>query len=55
LSRKHFGLVGMYERAGLIDAKVKISAKPGKGTTVAVRWPAATDLPDTDSPAHPDF
>ena len=38
LAEKHFGLVGMYERAELIGANVVIHATPGDGTTVTVRW-----------------
>jgi signal transduction histidine kinase len=28
----HFGLLGMYERAALIDAALTIDSRPGKGT-----------------------
>src|SRR5215207_8349902 len=38
LARKHFGLVGMLERANLIGAEVEIHSKPGEGTRVRVGW-----------------
>jgi len=33
------GLLGMRERAALIDGEVQIESKPGQGTTVFVRVP----------------
>jgi signal transduction histidine kinase len=38
LSRKHFGLAGMFERAALIGAELKINSIPGSGTRVLVNW-----------------
>jgi signal transduction histidine kinase len=35
---KHFGLIGMYERAKLIGADLQIQSQPGQGTTVSVQW-----------------
>lgn len=36
-----FGIVGMHERANLIGATLEIESKPGQGTTIYVRVPAA--------------
>lgn len=38
LSKHHFGIVGMYERAALIGAEIDISSTPGFGTRVHVIW-----------------
>jgi len=38
----HFGLLGMYERADLIGARLAIRATPGKGTCLTVHLPQAT-------------
>ena len=38
LARKHFGLAGMFERAALIRAELKIDSKPGSGTEVCISW-----------------
>ena len=38
LANKHFGLVGMLERANLIGAKVDIDSKSGEGTRIRVKW-----------------
>jgi signal transduction histidine kinase len=38
LANKHFGLVGMLERANLIGAELDIDSRPGKGTCIRVRW-----------------
>ena len=35
----HFGLVGMRERAAMIDGAVMVESAPGKGTTVTLRAP----------------
>jgi signal transduction histidine kinase len=40
LASKHFGLAGMYERAELIQADLRIESTPGRGTHVAVSWTA---------------
>ncbi len=44
LSHEHFGLVGMYERARIINAQLKIESQPEKGTTITVIW-RPDDLP----------
>jgi signal transduction histidine kinase len=41
LSEGHFGLAGMRERVELAGGHLSIESGPGKGTTVAVRWPTA--------------
>jgi signal transduction histidine kinase len=38
LANKHFGLVGMLERASLIGAEIDIDSSPGKGTWIRIRW-----------------
>jgi signal transduction histidine kinase len=38
LANKHFGLVGMLERANLIGAEIDIDSSPGKGTCIRLRW-----------------
>jgi signal transduction histidine kinase len=42
LAHRHFGLVGIYERAALIGAKVDIDSFPGLGTQVCVHWKKAS-------------
>lgn len=37
-SKKHFGLVGMRERAQLIGAEVRFDSLPKKGARVNIRW-----------------
>lgn len=37
--RKHFGIMGMYERAALIGAHLQVQSEPGTGTTISVRAP----------------
>ena len=34
----HFGLVGMYERASLVDADLYIETAAGHGTRVEINW-----------------
>ncbi|MAT43678.1 MAG: hypothetical protein CL609_15180 [Anaerolineaceae bacterium] len=36
----HFGLLGLQERAELINAELSIKSKPGRGTTIFIRLPA---------------
>jgi signal transduction histidine kinase len=36
---KHFGMMGMYERAALIGAHLQVQSEPGAGTTVTVLAP----------------
>jgi len=38
LMDRHFGLVGMYERAALIGAELKIHSAPGEYTKITVNW-----------------
>ena len=38
LSRGHYGLAGMFERAELIHADIHITSQPGAGTRISVRW-----------------
>jgi signal transduction histidine kinase len=38
LINKHYGLAGMYERASLIDATLKIQSTPYPGTKVEIIW-----------------
>ena len=38
LAEKHFGLVGMFERAAIIGANIKILSTLEKGTTVKITW-----------------
>lgn len=40
LADRHFGLVGMHERAALIGAEVQIDSVPKRGTRVSVSWSA---------------
>jgi nitrate/nitrite-specific signal transduction histidine kinase len=40
LAEKHFGLVGMMERARSLGAELSIESQPGAGTTVRVLWKA---------------
>jgi signal transduction histidine kinase len=39
VSQKHYGLAGMFERAELIDADIRLRSRPGVGTRVVVQWP----------------
>lgn len=48
VANKHFGLAGMYERADLIGAVVRINSKPAKGAKVGVVW-KRKDAPATGS------
>jgi signal transduction histidine kinase len=38
LAHRHFGLVGMFERANLIGAEIDIDSSLGGGTRIRVRW-----------------
>jgi len=38
IARKHYGLVGLHERAVLIGATLSIHSSPGNGTRVSVVW-----------------
>jgi len=39
LATKHFGIVGMYERATIIGAKLLIDSLPNHGMRVSIIWP----------------
>jgi len=38
LAKRHFGLAGMYERAGLIGADMSIHSQQTQGTRTQVNW-----------------
>ena len=38
LSEGHFGLAGMFERAKLIKAEIRLTSAPKQGTMVSIRW-----------------
>lgn len=38
-AQKHYGLAGMFERAAIIRAALKIGSVPGQGTCVELQWP----------------
>ncbi|MBI3763398.1 MAG: sensor histidine kinase [Chloroflexi bacterium] len=38
LADKHYGLVGLHERAEIIGGRLQIDSAPGKGTRVQVTW-----------------
>jgi signal transduction histidine kinase len=40
----HFGLLGLYERADLINAELEVISSPGAGTTVSIRLPSSKIL-----------
>ena len=40
LTDKRYGIIGMYERAEIIGAKVQIYSNPGEGTKISVTWPS---------------
>ena len=48
ISQRHFGLAGMFERAGLIKAEVQITSAPGAGTRISVRWREGKTPPQSD-------
>jgi signal transduction histidine kinase len=47
--RGGWGLVGMYERAQLLEGTLDIETSPGKGTTISARIPLRTDQPETEA------
>ncbi|WP_119071376.1 sensor histidine kinase [Aggregatilinea lenta] len=47
--QRHFGIMGMYERAALIGAHLQVKSEPGDGTTITVRAPIETP-PDDKGP-----
>ncbi len=40
-AERHFGIMGMYERAALVGALLQIRSAPAQGTTVTIRLPLA--------------
>jgi PAS domain S-box-containing protein len=46
--RKSLGLVGMQERALLLNGEIKVESSPGQGTTMSLRIPLSSTTP----PAH---
>lgn len=38
LNKRHFGLVGMHERAAIIGAQLSVDSEIGQGTRVTRRW-----------------
>lgn len=38
-AERHFGLVGLQERAALLGGKARVRSKPGQGTTITVELP----------------
>jgi signal transduction histidine kinase len=44
LVHKHFGLVGMFERADLIGAEMSIHSQPNEGTRIQVLWMAKESI-----------
>lgn len=40
VARKHFGLAGIYERAALVGADLRLDSAPGQGTRVYLKWAA---------------
>lgn len=43
-ANKHFGLTGMYERASVIGAKIKIASKENEGTHIQVIWTSTESI-----------
>jgi len=41
-ARRHFGLIGMLERAALINAQIRFDSAPGQGTRVHLKWSPET-------------
>jgi signal transduction histidine kinase len=39
VTRKHYGLAGMFERAAIIGADLQVDSVPGCGTKVQLTWP----------------
>lgn len=46
----HFGLLGLYERADLIGARLEIRSAPGKGTRVLINLPVSIPAIKTGKP-----
>jgi len=44
LAHKHFGMVGMFERANLIGADINIHSQPNQGTRIQVIWKAKESI-----------
>lgn len=45
--QRHFGIIGMYERAALIGAHLQVKSAPDAGTTITVKAPVEA-LPDRE-------
>lgn len=45
--QRHFGIIGMYERAALIGAHLQVKSAPDTGTTITVKAPVEA-RPDTN-------
>jgi signal transduction histidine kinase len=43
------GLLGMYERVGMVDGQLRIESAPGRGTSIEIRLPLT--LPAARSPS----
>ena len=52
LTDKGLGLVGMRERAALLDGAITIESKPGTGTRITARIPLAEVSHGEDARAH---
>lgn len=50
--QRHFGIMGMYERAALIGAHLQVKSEPGSGTVITVRAPIAA--PTDEQAGQPD-
>lgn len=51
--RKHFGLVGMHERAELIGADLSVESAPGQGTEIKVEWIRRSERADKPPSTRP--
>lgn len=38
MQNQHFGLAGMFERANIIGARLKVESQPDQGTTITLKW-----------------
>lgn len=50
--QRHFGVMGMYERAALIGAHLQVKSEPGSGAVITVRAPIAA--PTDEQAGQPD-
>ena len=42
-TNNHFGLSGMFERAELVGAEIRIESEPAKGTSIRISWRASRE------------